>query len=66
MAYAVYQPVGSTLRLADDADERSDRALVFIIYHLLHFTVQVQYINLTGPELRGRSWTRRSGMTSSK
>lgn len=45
--YAVYQPIGSSY---------ASRTMlwggvivfVFIVYHLLHYTAQVQYINLTG------------------
>jgi succinate dehydrogenase / fumarate reductase cytochrome b subunit len=45
--YAVYQPVGSSY---------ASRTMLmggiivffFIVYHLLHYTVQVRYINLTG------------------
>ena len=44
------EPVGASLRLAHDADERADRRSCFIIYHLLHYTVQVQAINLTGQD----------------
>jgi succinate dehydrogenase / fumarate reductase cytochrome b subunit len=47
VAYAVYQPFGSTYA--------SRTMLVggcivfaFIVYHLLHYTAQVQYLNLTG------------------
>jgi succinate dehydrogenase / fumarate reductase cytochrome b subunit len=47
VAYSVYQPVGSTY---------ASRTMlvgglivfVFIVYHLLHYTAQVQYLNLTG------------------
>jgi succinate dehydrogenase / fumarate reductase cytochrome b subunit len=47
ISYAVYQPLGSTY--ASRTMLMSGLiVLVFIIYHLLHFTVQVQYINLTG------------------
>ncbi|HZR20654.1 MAG TPA: succinate dehydrogenase cytochrome b subunit [Verrucomicrobiae bacterium] len=47
VAYATYQPVGSTY--ASRTMLMSGLiALAFIIYHLLHFTVQVQYLNLTG------------------
>ena len=45
--YAVYQPVGSTY--ASRTMLMSGLiVLAFIIYHLLHFTVQTQYINGTG------------------
>jgi succinate dehydrogenase / fumarate reductase cytochrome b subunit len=47
VAYGSYQAVGSTY--ASRTMLMSGLiVLVFIIYHLLHFTVQVQYINLTG------------------
>lgn len=46
VSYAVYQPVGSTY--ASRTMLMSGLiVLVFIIYHLLHFTAQVQYLNLT-------------------
>jgi succinate dehydrogenase / fumarate reductase cytochrome b subunit len=48
-AYAVYQPVGSSF--ASRTMLMSGLIIfVFIIYHLLHFTVQVSYINLTGKQ----------------
>jgi len=47
MGYAVYQPVGSTY--ASRTMLMSGLiVLVFVIYHLLHFTAHVEYINLTG------------------
>jgi len=47
VGYAQYRPVGSSF--ASRTMLMSGLIiLVFIIYHLLHFTVQVQYINLTG------------------
>jgi succinate dehydrogenase / fumarate reductase, cytochrome b subunit len=47
VAYAQYQPVGSTY--ASRSMLMSGIIIaVFVIYHLLHFTVQVQYLNLTG------------------
>ena len=47
VGYAAYQPVGSTY--ASRTMLMSGLiALAFIIYHLLHFTAEVQYINLTG------------------
>jgi len=47
VGYAVYQPVGSTY--ASRTMLMSGLiVLAFVIYHLLHFTVQTQYINLTG------------------
>ena len=47
VAYAQWQPVGSpyasrTMLMSGLI------VLIFIIYHLLHFTAQVQYVNLTG------------------
>src|SRR5438309_4167409 len=47
VGYAVYRPVGSTY--ASRTMLMSGLiALAFIIYHLLHFTAQVKFINLTG------------------
>lgn len=47
VGYAQYRPVGSSF--ASRTMLMSGLIiLVFIIYHVLHFTVQVQYINLTG------------------
>ncbi|HTL18059.1 MAG TPA: succinate dehydrogenase cytochrome b subunit [Patescibacteria group bacterium] len=47
VAYAAYQPVGSTY--ASRTMLMSGLiALAFIIYHLLHFTAEWQYINFTG------------------
>jgi succinate dehydrogenase / fumarate reductase cytochrome b subunit len=47
IAYATYQPIGSTY--ASRTMLMSGLIiLAFVIYHLLHFTVQTQYINLTG------------------
>jgi len=46
-AYSVYRPVGSTY--ASRTMLMSGLIVfVFVVYHLLHYTVQVQYINLTG------------------
>lgn len=46
-AYVAYQPVGSSY--ASRTMLMSGLIIfVFIIYHLLHFTVQTQYINFTG------------------
>jgi succinate dehydrogenase / fumarate reductase cytochrome b subunit len=46
-AYAVYQPVASTY--ASRTMLMSGLIIfAFVVYHLLHFTVQVQYVNLTG------------------
>jgi succinate dehydrogenase / fumarate reductase cytochrome b subunit len=49
VGYAVYQPVGSsyasrTMLVGGGA------VFVFIIYHLLHYTAQVQYLNFTGQD----------------
>jgi succinate dehydrogenase / fumarate reductase cytochrome b subunit len=49
VGYAVYQPVGSshasrTMLLGGSI------VLVFIIYHLLHYTAQLQYLNFTGQD----------------
>jgi succinate dehydrogenase / fumarate reductase, cytochrome b subunit len=47
VGYAVYEPVGSTY--ASRTMLMSGLiVLAFIIYHLLHFTVQVKAVNLTG------------------
>jgi succinate dehydrogenase / fumarate reductase cytochrome b subunit len=47
VAYADWQPVGSTY--ASRTMLMSGIIIfIFIIYHLLHFTAQVQYVNLTG------------------
>ena len=47
--YGVYRPVGSTY--ASRTMLMSGLIIgAFIIYHLLHFTVQVQYLNLTGQD----------------
>src|SRR5437016_1648891 len=47
VGYANWQPVGSTY--ASRTMLMSGVIIfVFIVYHLLHFTVQTQYINLTG------------------
>src|SRR5579859_6296758 len=47
VAYATYQPIGSSY--ASRTMLMSGLiVLAFVIYHLLHFTAQVQYINLTG------------------
>ena len=47
VGYAEYKPVGSTYASRTMLMSGSI-VLVFIIYHLLHFTAQVKYINLTG------------------
>jgi succinate dehydrogenase / fumarate reductase cytochrome b subunit len=47
IAYGAYQPVGSSY--ASRTMLMSGLIVfAFIVYHLLHFTVQVQYVNLTG------------------
>jgi len=52
VAYARYEPVGSTY--ASRTMLMSGLIVfVFVIYHLLHFTVQVQSINLTGQQFGG-------------
>jgi succinate dehydrogenase cytochrome b subunit len=45
--YSVYRPVGSTYA-SRTMLMSGIIVLVFIVYHLLHFTAQVQYLNLTG------------------
>ena len=45
--YAQYQPVGSSYA-SRTMLMSGTIILVFVVYHLLHFTAQVQYINLTG------------------
>jgi succinate dehydrogenase / fumarate reductase cytochrome b subunit len=47
VGYAVYQPVGSSYASRHMLIGGSV-VFVFIIYHLLHYTAQVQYLNLTG------------------
>jgi succinate dehydrogenase / fumarate reductase cytochrome b subunit len=47
VAYAAYQPVGSTFA-SRTMLVGGLIVLVFIVYHLLHYTAQVQYLNLTG------------------
>jgi len=47
MAYAHYQPVGSSY--ASRTMLMSGLIVfVFVVYHILHFTVQVSYLNFTG------------------
>src|SRR5436190_2894994 len=51
-AYAVYQPVASSY--ASRTMLMSGIIIfVFIVYHLLHFTVQTQFVNLTGQNFTG-------------
>ena len=45
--YAQYQPVGSSYA-SRTMLMSGTIILIFVVYHLLHFTAQVQYINLTG------------------
>lgn len=52
VAYAAYQPVGSSYA-SRTMLMSGIIVLVFIIYHLLHYTVQVQFINLTGKDFAG-------------
>lgn len=47
VAYAQYQPVGST-HASRTMLMSGVIILIFVIYHLLHYTVMLQYINLTG------------------
>jgi len=49
VGYEVYQPVGSSYA-SRTMMMGGLIVLVFIIYHLLHFTAQVQYLNLTGQD----------------
>jgi succinate dehydrogenase / fumarate reductase cytochrome b subunit len=47
VGYAVYQPVGSSYASRTMLVSGSI-VFVFIVYHLLHYTVVVQYLNFTG------------------
>ena len=47
VGYAVYQPVGSSYA-SRTMFVSGSIVLVFIVYHLLHYTVVVQYLNFTG------------------
>jgi succinate dehydrogenase / fumarate reductase, cytochrome b subunit len=47
VGYAVYQPVGSSYASRTMLVGGSI-VFVFIIYHLLHYTAEVQYLNFTG------------------
>jgi succinate dehydrogenase / fumarate reductase cytochrome b subunit len=47
VGYTVYQPIGSSYA-SRTMLMSGIIVFVFIIYHLLHYTVQLQYINLTG------------------
>ena len=49
VGYAVYQPVGSSY--ASRAMLGGGSVIfVFIVYHLLHYTAEVQYLNLSGQD----------------
>jgi len=47
VGYAVYQPVGSSYA-SRNMLIGGGVVFAFLIYHLLHYTAQVQYLNLTG------------------
>jgi succinate dehydrogenase / fumarate reductase cytochrome b subunit len=47
VGYAVYEPKGSTYA-SRTMLMSGIIVFVFIVYHILHYTVQVQYLNLTG------------------
>jgi succinate dehydrogenase / fumarate reductase cytochrome b subunit len=49
VSYAVYQPVGSSYASRTMLMGGSI-VFVFIVYHLLHYTVVVQYLNFTGQD----------------
>lgn len=49
--YQVYKPVGSSLA-SRNMLVGGLIVLVFIVYHLLHYTAEVQYINLTGQNFK--------------
>jgi succinate dehydrogenase cytochrome b subunit len=49
--YQVYQPVGSSFA-SRNMLVGGLIVLVFIVYHLLHYTAEVQYINLTGQNFK--------------
>jgi len=49
VGYAVYEPKGSTYA-SRTMLMSGIITFVFIVYHLLHYTAQVQYINLTGQD----------------
>lgn len=49
VAYAVYQPKGSSYA-SRTMLMSGIIAFVFILYHLLHYTAEVRYINLTGQD----------------
>ena len=47
VGYAAYQPKGSTYA-SRTMLMSGTIAFIFIVYHILHYTAQVQYLNLTG------------------
>ena len=49
VGYAVYQPVGSSYA-SRTMLMSGIIVFVFIVYHLLHYTAEVQYLNLTGQD----------------
>jgi len=49
VSYAVYQPVGSSYA-SRTMLVGGGVVFVFIVYHLLHYTAEVQYLNLTGQD----------------
>ncbi len=49
VAYAVYEPLGSTYASRTMLVSGSV-VFIFVIYHLLHYTAQVQYLNFTGQD----------------
>lgn len=55
VGYETYKPVGSTLA-SRTMFVGGSIVLVFIIYHLLHYTAMVQYINGTGQNFAGRTF----------
>jgi succinate dehydrogenase / fumarate reductase cytochrome b subunit len=46
-AYAVYQPVASSYA-SRTMMMSGIIVFVFVVYHILHYTAQIQYLNLTG------------------
>ena len=55
VGYQTYQPVGSTLA-SRTMFVGGSIVLVFITYHLLHYTAMVQYINGTGQNFAGHTF----------
>ncbi len=47
IGYAVYQPLGASIA-SRHMFIGGSVVFVFIVYHLLHYTAEVQYLNLTG------------------